>query len=142
MTLLRRLVPYLGYIGGFIAWSWSALKVFDKGTCRSSNFPQIHDTTFKSRLWSSSYCHLAPPNRPHSRNLGSERLSDLGSCASDPRLGTEVVTSCIYMSCTSIIVSLLFVGRSLVTRLSDALPTVTVNNLQPIHCYLLLCYSV
>ncbi|KAG1777722.1 hypothetical protein EV702DRAFT_1100322 [Suillus placidus] len=31
MSLLRRLVPYLGYIGGFIAWSWSAVKVFDKG---------------------------------------------------------------------------------------------------------------
>lgn len=31
MTFLRRLVPYLGYIGGFIAWSWSAVKVFDKG---------------------------------------------------------------------------------------------------------------
>jgi len=36
MTVLRRLVPYLGYIGGFIAWSWSAVKVFDKGTCHSS----------------------------------------------------------------------------------------------------------
>ncbi|KAG2129830.1 uncharacterized protein EDB93DRAFT_1256106 [Suillus bovinus] len=31
MSILRRLVPYLGYIGGFIAWSWSAVKVFDKG---------------------------------------------------------------------------------------------------------------
>lgn len=31
MSFLRRLVPYLGYIGGFIAWSWSAVKVFDKG---------------------------------------------------------------------------------------------------------------
>lgn len=35
MNFLRRLVPYLGYIGGFIAWSWSAVKVFDKGICRS-----------------------------------------------------------------------------------------------------------
>ncbi|KAH7925522.1 hypothetical protein BV22DRAFT_1033891 [Leucogyrophana mollusca] len=31
MTILRRLVPYLGYIGGFVAWSWSAIKTFDKG---------------------------------------------------------------------------------------------------------------
>ncbi|KAG1751546.1 uncharacterized protein EDB91DRAFT_1105997 [Suillus paluster] len=31
MSFLRRLVPYLGYIGAFIAWSWSAVKVFDKG---------------------------------------------------------------------------------------------------------------
>ncbi|KAF9241595.1 hypothetical protein BU15DRAFT_44762 [Melanogaster broomeanus] len=31
VAILRRLVPYLGYIGGFIAWSWSAIKSFDKG---------------------------------------------------------------------------------------------------------------
>lgn len=32
LTLLRGLVPLLGYIGGFIAWSWSAIRVFDRGT--------------------------------------------------------------------------------------------------------------
>jgi hypothetical protein len=31
LTVLRRLVPYLGYIGAFIAWSWGAIKTFDKG---------------------------------------------------------------------------------------------------------------
>ena len=31
MTLARRLVPLLGYIGTFIAWSWGAVKAFDKG---------------------------------------------------------------------------------------------------------------
>ncbi|KAH7916553.1 hypothetical protein BJ138DRAFT_995351 [Hygrophoropsis aurantiaca] len=31
MTILRRLIPYLGYIGGFVAWSWSAIKTFDRG---------------------------------------------------------------------------------------------------------------
>ena len=31
LTLLRGLVPVLGYIGGFIAWSWSAIRVFDQG---------------------------------------------------------------------------------------------------------------
>lgn len=31
VMVLRRLVPYLGYVGGFIAWSWSAVKSFDKG---------------------------------------------------------------------------------------------------------------
>ncbi|KAH7888684.1 hypothetical protein F5I97DRAFT_1803503 [Phlebopus sp. FC_14] len=31
VAILRRLVPYLGYMGGFIAWSWSAIKAFDKG---------------------------------------------------------------------------------------------------------------
>jgi len=31
VTILRQLVPYLGYVGGLIAWSWSAVKSFDKG---------------------------------------------------------------------------------------------------------------
>ncbi|KAL4073900.1 hypothetical protein J3A83DRAFT_4082738, partial [Scleroderma citrinum] len=30
VIILRQLVPYLGYVGGFIAWSWSAVKSFDK----------------------------------------------------------------------------------------------------------------
>lgn len=30
-TLLKRLVPLLGYIGAFIAWSWGAIKTFDRG---------------------------------------------------------------------------------------------------------------
>jgi len=29
--MLKRLVPYLGYIGVFVAWSWGAIKMFDKG---------------------------------------------------------------------------------------------------------------
>ncbi|EPQ60301.1 hypothetical protein GLOTRDRAFT_67779 [Gloeophyllum trabeum ATCC 11539] len=29
--LVRRLIPYVGYIGGFVAWSWSAVKSYDKG---------------------------------------------------------------------------------------------------------------
>ena len=32
VLITRRLVPYLGYIGGFIAWSWGAMKSFDRGT--------------------------------------------------------------------------------------------------------------
>jgi len=30
--LLQRLAPYLGYIGTFIAWSWSTIKSYDLGT--------------------------------------------------------------------------------------------------------------
>ncbi|EIN13855.1 hypothetical protein PUNSTDRAFT_79718 [Punctularia strigosozonata HHB-11173 SS5] len=29
--ILKRLIPYLGYLGGFIAWSWGGIKAFDKG---------------------------------------------------------------------------------------------------------------
>jgi len=31
LLIARRLVPYLGYVGGFVAWSWGAMKSFDKG---------------------------------------------------------------------------------------------------------------
>ena len=31
LLLIKSLVPYLGYIGGFVAWSWSAIKGFDIG---------------------------------------------------------------------------------------------------------------
>lgn len=31
VTLLKAVVPILGYIGGFIAWSWQEVKSFDKG---------------------------------------------------------------------------------------------------------------
>ncbi|KAH0827875.1 hypothetical protein J3R83DRAFT_3502 [Lanmaoa asiatica] len=31
VAILRYLVPYVGYMGGFIAWSWSAIRSFDKG---------------------------------------------------------------------------------------------------------------
>ncbi|TCD64483.1 hypothetical protein EIP91_004044 [Steccherinum ochraceum] len=29
--LLKALIPYLGYVGGFVAWSWVYIKKFDKG---------------------------------------------------------------------------------------------------------------
>jgi hypothetical protein len=35
LMMLKRLAPYLGYIGVFIAWSWSAIKAFDKGMVRA-----------------------------------------------------------------------------------------------------------
>lgn len=31
VSILRYLVPYVGYMGGFIAWGWSAIRSFDKG---------------------------------------------------------------------------------------------------------------
>ncbi|KAI0784969.1 hypothetical protein C8Q75DRAFT_339305 [Abortiporus biennis] len=31
VTLLKSLIPYLGYVGAFVAWSWGAIKKFDKG---------------------------------------------------------------------------------------------------------------
>lgn len=31
MRLLKAFTPYLGYVGSFVAWSWAAVKGFDKG---------------------------------------------------------------------------------------------------------------
>ncbi|KAI9569666.1 hypothetical protein HD554DRAFT_2020006 [Boletus coccyginus] len=31
VAILRYLSPYVGYMGGFIAWGWSAIRSFDKG---------------------------------------------------------------------------------------------------------------
>ena len=31
LMLVKSLVPYLGYIGGFVAWSWEGIKSFDVG---------------------------------------------------------------------------------------------------------------
>jgi hypothetical protein len=38
VLIARRLVPYIGYIGSFVAWSWGAITSYDKGTrnCGSS----------------------------------------------------------------------------------------------------------
>ncbi|KDQ18221.1 hypothetical protein BOTBODRAFT_104720, partial [Botryobasidium botryosum FD-172 SS1] len=31
LTLLSGIIPLLGYIGGFVAWSWSSIKGYDEG---------------------------------------------------------------------------------------------------------------
>ncbi|KAH9937353.1 uncharacterized protein B0H18DRAFT_1113203 [Fomitopsis serialis] len=31
MPLFKRIIPYMGYIGAFVAWSWDAIRAFDKG---------------------------------------------------------------------------------------------------------------
>jgi hypothetical protein len=41
LLLTQRLVPYLGYIGGFVAWSWGAMKSFDKGAWNVANLEPI-----------------------------------------------------------------------------------------------------
>lgn len=31
LTVLKALVPFVGYLAAFIAWSWATIKMFDKG---------------------------------------------------------------------------------------------------------------
>lgn len=62
MRLFKAFTPYIGYIGGFVAWSWGAVKGFDKGygvtlsatwlltvavipgTCEKDDFPDFEET--------------------------------------------------------------------------------------------------
>jgi hypothetical protein len=32
VMIAKRLVPYVGYVGAAIAWSWSAIRGYDKGS--------------------------------------------------------------------------------------------------------------
>jgi hypothetical protein len=43
LIVLQRLVPIVGYVGAFIAWSWSAIQSFDKGTQILCYGPNIAD---------------------------------------------------------------------------------------------------
>lgn len=44
MMVLKRLSPFLSYIGVFIAWSWSAIKAYDKGMCIVTSDSMIVET--------------------------------------------------------------------------------------------------
>ena len=74
LTLLRGLVPLLGYIGGFIAWSWSAIRVFDRGTPKADLMSLPCDLAITiCRVWCDLDSNLAVANRHHPRNVASLR---------------------------------------------------------------------
>lgn len=41
LPLLRRIIPYTGYLGAFVAWSWEAIRAFDKGAFHREVSPGI-----------------------------------------------------------------------------------------------------
>ncbi len=43
LLIAQRLVPFLGYIGGFVAWSWGTMKTFDKGAWNVPYWETISD---------------------------------------------------------------------------------------------------
>jgi hypothetical protein len=70
LLVAQRLVPYIGYIGGFVAWSWGAMKSFDKGALNVAHLgPEPITTRSRYRL----DCDLAFTCCAHSRNMGSKR---------------------------------------------------------------------
>jgi hypothetical protein len=69
VLIARRLVPYLGYIGGFIAWSWGAMKSFDKGM-RDCQFSE-KSIFILCRPGDCLDCYLAFTRCSHSWDVGS-----------------------------------------------------------------------
>jgi hypothetical protein len=67
LLVAQRLVPYIGYIGGFVAWSWGAMKSFDKGTW-NVDLLEPEPTAIRSRHRLD--CDLAFTCRAHSWNVG------------------------------------------------------------------------
>lgn len=39
LLLTKRFLPYVGYVGGAIAWSWSTVKGYDKGALPIGFYP-------------------------------------------------------------------------------------------------------
>ena len=70
LLIAQRLVPYLGYIGGFIAWSWGAMKSFDKGAWNVI-YLGTEPTTNRSRHRLN--CDLAFTGCAYSWNMGGKR---------------------------------------------------------------------
>lgn len=69
VTILRYLVPYVGYIGGFIAWSWSAIRSFDKGLVVFLACVELQLNSH--RLWRCSDCYVVAPVPIDTWHLGS-----------------------------------------------------------------------
>jgi hypothetical protein len=62
VMLAKRFVPYVGYIGAAIAWSWSSVKGYDKGVTRSHfSFRSLLTAILRPRRC--DVRHLDPPSR-------------------------------------------------------------------------------
>ena len=73
LMIAQRLVPYLGYVGGFLAWSWGAVKSFDKGRkfVSWSSSPRLSRLQIVSRIWRCAHSDLASSGRTRARHLGT-----------------------------------------------------------------------
>lgn len=67
LALLKRLGPVIGYVGVFVAWSWSRIKNHDKG----GHYHDIHCIWLNLfRQWRRSDSHMAPPCGTYTGVLG------------------------------------------------------------------------
>ncbi|KAH9855441.1 hypothetical protein C2E23DRAFT_723754, partial [Lenzites betulinus] len=82
LALVKSLVPYLGYIGGFVAWSWGAIKGFDIGNGVTLTATWLLPIALIPGTWENSDVPQ-PPVAPQSPS-GSTPSSDPGSTPIPP----------------------------------------------------------
>jgi hypothetical protein len=70
MRLLKAFTPYLGYVGGFVAWSWGAVKSFDKGMLPYYDPEKNSVADRLLRQWRHADSYLAFDGRCHTRLMG------------------------------------------------------------------------
>ena len=88
VAILRHLVPYVGYIGVFIAWGWSAIRSFDKGMhCLVDTGLSLNNR----RLWCRSNCYVVAPVRIDTWYLGGKRDAK-------PERGSTAVSLCVFVT--------------------------------------------
>ncbi|OJT12596.1 hypothetical protein TRAPUB_10837 [Trametes pubescens] len=71
LALVKSLVPYLGYIGGFVAWSWGAIKGFDIGNGVTLTATWLLPIALIPGTWEDSDVPQPPPP-PSSGNPASD----------------------------------------------------------------------
>ncbi|RDX56064.1 hypothetical protein OH76DRAFT_1337187 [Lentinus brumalis] len=99
LSLVKSLVPYLGYIGGFVAWSWSAIRGFDKGNGVTLTATWLLPIALVPGTWEQkdvpkpptaspsptpSTSNPSPPANPSTPDTGEPSTTPTPTPASDP----------------------------------------------------------
>ncbi|KAF7437159.1 hypothetical protein PC9H_003995 [Pleurotus ostreatus] len=72
LLVIQRIVPFIGYIGGFIAWSWSTIKSYDEGLGVILTATWILPVALIPGTWRASDVPSAEPDPPASDPPASE----------------------------------------------------------------------
>jgi hypothetical protein len=59
VMIAKRLVPYVGYVGAAIAWSWSAIRGYDKGSVATPELERAYTDSGSFRTWRRTFCDVA-----------------------------------------------------------------------------------
>ncbi|THH19221.1 hypothetical protein EUX98_g8820 [Antrodiella citrinella] len=90
LKLLKGLVPYLGYIGGLVAWSWGYIKKFDKGNGVTLTATWLATVVLVPGTWEDSNSPKSAPTDTRRKSNDATPSSALDTDAADfSRKSTE-----------------------------------------------------